>query len=232
MGKNLLKKSGWKEGSGLGKDQDGTTTHIKVSRKDDVMGIGYKAGVAETWSTQSVGFADVLERIKQRTAAVHNGSDDDGDSGEGSPVSPSASSPSTSKPSSPTESRHYRMYAKRNALKTELLRATDSREKAEEILGRAATHRRGRTSDEEDGDGDARTSQRSRKAEDDDVRSTLKSPLLSRLMVRCPKHEPRPTTAQDGEGAVEERVKVTKPCPRPPRCTDTPFLLHSGGSCV
>lgn len=215
FGKTLMKKSGWTEGSGLGKDQEGSVSHVKVTRKDDVMGLGYQAGVHDTWTTQSVGFADVLTRIKASTAAIVSGSDnEDGSDGDfvGSPVSSSPTASGEAKKIG--VSRHYKMYAKRNALKTELLRGGDSADgeaKRLEILGSAATKRR----HEDDG------SHGHKYARVDAAVSTLKSPLLARLMARSAQEEPKPST---DDVAPEERIAITKPQPRPPKCTDTPFL--------
>ncbi|KAG5487320.1 hypothetical protein LSCM4_07810 [Leishmania orientalis] len=213
FGKALLKKSGWTEGTGLGKEQDGVVSHVKVTRKDDTMGLGYHAGVQETWTTQSLGFADVLTRIKVSTKAVISDSDDDGE------ASPSPSPTSNGEAKKIGVSRHYRMYAKRNALKTELVQGGGSAEteaKRAEILGSAAT-KRWRDADKESG-GDAVEQKRSRHASSD---STLKSPLLSRLMVRCANDEPKPTAEDMTPG---ERITIKKPQPRPPKCSDTPFL--------
>lgn len=216
VGKTLMKKSGWTEGSGLGKEQDGVVSHVKVTRKDDVMGLGYQAGVHETWTTQSVGFADVLTRIKASTAAIVSGSDNEDSDGDsiGSPVS-SSSPTSNGEAKKIGVSRHYKMYAKRNALKTELLRGADSADgeaKRLEILGSAATKRR------HDGDDSSRAQKHSRS---ESATSTLKSPLLARLMARNALEEPKPST---DDVAPEERIAITKPHPRPPKCTDTPFL--------
>lgn len=236
FGKALLKKSGWTEGSGLGKEQDGVVSHVKVSRKDDTMGLGYQAGVQDTWTTQSVGFADVLTRIKVSTAAAIVDSDDDGEQSD-SEASPS-SSPTTNGEGTKKigMSRHYKMYAKRNALKTELIHGGDSAEteaKRLEILGSAASKRRRDDDDGDDGnDGgegngvsggsSSRKLHRSGAAAPS-MASTLKSPLLSRLMSRSTKEEPKPTA---DDMTPEERVAITKPHPRPPKCTDTPFLAH------
>ncbi|KAK7201433.1 G-patch domain/DExH-box splicing factor binding site [Novymonas esmeraldas] len=214
FGKALLKKSGWTEGSGLGKEQDGVVSHVKVSRKDDVMGLGYQAGVHETWTTQSVGFADVLTRIRDATAAAISDSDDDG-----APHSLTSSSPTTAgEPRRVGVSRHYKMYAKRNALKTELVHGSGSAATEAlriEILGGAATKRPRDGLD--DGDRAAGAHRRGRH----ESASTLASPLLSRLMVRCAAEEPKPTA---DDTTPEERIAITKPHPRPPKCTDTPFL--------
>ncbi|CCW61067.1 unnamed protein product [Phytomonas sp. EM1] len=220
FGKNLLKKSGWTEGTGLGKERDGIVTHIKSVRKDDATGIGYKAGVQETWNTQSVGFADVLDRIKKKVPLPVSSSDVD-ESEEGEAGSESNAARAT--PSSPIESKHFRMYSKRNALKTELLRFTEKGDETShrEILGHAARRKRGSEEREEGQAG----RKKNRKEEDDDEAEkdtpSLRSPLLLRLMQRCVKHELNPT-ADDVEG----KVRIVKPTPRPPKCKDTPFLTH------
>ncbi|EPY43704.1 Pin2-interacting protein X1 [Angomonas deanei] len=187
FGKDMLKKSGWSEGEGVGKSKDGFTTHVKVSRKDDVLGLGYTATVQETWSTQSVGFADVLSRIKNSQKSAKEG---DEEVAVSSPTSGGA-----------IGGKHYHMYAKRNALKTELLHHGEKREHhTSEILGDSIKRKRERE-DEVDGE------------------STLKSPLLSRLTMRYPKHEPKRSADESAN-----QVTITKPTPRPEKCTDTPFL--------
>lgn len=50
-----LEKMGWSEGKGLGKNEDGLSTHIKVHKKDDSTGLGIdtaikqESAVAENW---------------------------------------------------------------------------------------------------------------------------------------------------------------------------------------
>ncbi|AYU76136.1 GNO1 [Leishmania donovani] len=213
FGKALLKKSGWTEGAGLGRGQDGVVDHIKVTRKDGVMGLGYQAGVQETWTTQSLGFADVLTRIKASTTAAISDSDDDGEASR-------SSSPTTNGEAKKIGmSRHYKMYARRNALKTELIHGGDSAEteaKRLEILGSAAMKRRRDADSDDDNDGAGRNCSQSTSSA-----STLKSPLLLRLMARSSKDEPKPTA---GDMTPAQLITVTKPHPRPPKCTDTPFL--------
>lgn len=197
FGKRLLEKSGWTAGEGLGKDQSGSVHHVKVSRKDDSMGLGYKAGVGDTWSAQSVGFADVLDRIKEKKVMIFDDSDgeDGADSSVVSPVSLSSSSPT-----SPVGGRFYNMYSKRNALKTEGLDPSRAKEKAE-IFGHSLRKR-----------------DRESKLEVD-TESTLVSSTLRRIMVRCPAVEPTPPSNNE-----THQIYVTKPNPRPPKCTETPFL--------
>jgi Pin2-interacting protein X1 len=194
FGKQLMKKSGWEEGKGLGKNEDGIVENVKTTRKDNTLGIGYDGQVQQTWSTQSVGFADILSRINTKMTTVDD-SDDDGETEE-------SSSPPTVSPVArgPTGGKHSAAYAKRRNLKTEGLRSDEG--KAEILGASSSTHKRARDSDENPFEND---------------KSTLVSPLLVRLLDRCPAHEPRPS--MDAQSTVE----ITKPDPRPPRPADTPF---------
>ncbi|EKG06996.1 hypothetical protein TCSYLVIO_001877 [Trypanosoma cruzi] len=200
IGKSMLRRSGWTEGSGLGKSQEGVTSHIKTRRKDGVMGVGYEGGVQEAWSAQSVGFADVLSRIKNAVAAGSS------DCGEGRDADEDNETPG------PSGGRHVCMYSKRHALKTELLRSK-SGVLSSEILGSASSSRK-RT---RNGDNESE--------EDAALLSTLRSPLLQRVMVRVPRHEPKALTKEDTNEI--ETIRITKPQPRPPKCTDTPFLAKT-----
>ncbi|RHW71469.1 G-patch domain containing protein [Trypanosoma brucei equiperdum] len=254
VGRSLLLRGGWTEGSGLGKEKDGVTTHVKVRQKDGTMGIGYAGNVHETWSTQSVAFADVLEKIK---AAVSVNDDSDAEGGGSSSQAKNeerSDAGGCGKAAKPSGGRHVGMYAKRHALKTEFLRAKDGKY-SEEILGSASSSRKqGRVKDNtvtaDDGDdvdnaesksADSESSRAKRKrrpAQDEkteEIASTLRSAVLQRLMVRTPKHEPRQVSkgkAEDGDGSVDDDsdsgdgniVRIVKPYPRPPKCTDTPFI--------
>lgn len=205
FGKEVLRKSGWIEGDGLGKGQDGIKTAVKVSKKDDVTGIGYQAGVKDTWSAQSVGFADVLDRIKGKKESkvkAAAGSDEDHQASVSSSPLPRTST-------SPVGSKYTAMYAKRHALKTEGLQASQEGSKAE-ILGEAYGKR---VRDSSSHDPSVLTSE---------TESSLKSPTLRRLMLRVPTEEPKPRSKE----SLEATVQIVKPTPRPPKCTETPFLSH------
>ena len=55
---------GWKSGQGLGLNNDGTTTHIKIAVKDDNLGIGASQKDAETgWLNNSKSYQEVLDRL-------------------------------------------------------------------------------------------------------------------------------------------------------------------------
>lgn len=193
FGKQLMKKAGWEEGKGLGRNEDGIVDHVKTVRKDNVLGIGYEGQVQQAWSTQSVGFADILKRISKSPQPNDGESDEGGYDGDESPCS--AESPVSK---GPAAGKHAAAFAKRRNLKTEALRSEEGRA---EVLG-AASSKRARDSDDD---------------EDSDTRPTLVSQLLLRVMVRHVAHEPRPTATTDAS------VKISKPDPRPPRPADTPF---------
>jgi Pin2-interacting protein X1 len=50
---NYMKKLGWEEGKGLGKDEDGMASHIKVAKKEEASGLGLDKAKAEEASAQS-----------------------------------------------------------------------------------------------------------------------------------------------------------------------------------
>lgn len=204
FGKEVLKKSGWVEGEGLGKSQEGIKRAVKVSKKDDVTGIGYQAGVGETWSAQSVGFADVLDRIKGK---IRDSVSETSESSENQEEKVILSSTSSS--TSPVGSKYTAMYAKRHALKTEGLQNSQDASKAE-ILG-ASFRKRSRVS-----------TPKSDTLNSLNDRTTLKSSVLQRLMVRVHSEEPQASS----EDSLKSSVTVVKPSPRPLKCSETPFLTQ------
>ena len=54
--RRMLTKHGWEEGRGLGRNEDGPTTHIRVIKKEEASGIGYdqsqKKKDASQWGDQ------------------------------------------------------------------------------------------------------------------------------------------------------------------------------------
>ena len=51
--KKLLERQGWSEGKGLGKEEDGMTTHLRVKKKEDNSALGYvkppDGAIAQDW---------------------------------------------------------------------------------------------------------------------------------------------------------------------------------------
>lgn len=194
FGHSLMKKQGWTEGKGIGKDGSGAAEHVAVSRKDDVLGIGYQANVSQTWSTQAQGFAGLLGRLnKQATPEPQADADGGGGSdGEGGGTAVSAGA---------VAGKHGGAYAKRRRLKTEGLTSAEGQA---EILGYAAIRKRPREDDDEAAAAAAAA-----------TASTLRSESLQRACVRVAAHE----KGMRGESLVT----ITKPDPRPAKATATPF---------
>lgn len=187
FGTQLMKKQGWVDGQGLGRDGSGKADNVQVTRKDDVLGIGYQAGVSQTWSTQAVGFAGLLGRLNKKARMEEPSEAAEAVGGDGH------------RENAPTSGKHGNLYLKRRKLKTEGLTSSDGKD---EILGRAAIGKRPVEDDDE-------------KAKAEEEASTLTSATLQRAVVRVPSHE----KAQQ----YESIVTVTKPDPRPPKATASPF---------
>lgn len=69
FGFRMLQKMGWKEDTGLGKDETGITKHIHVKRREDGLGLGMehvKDDVigSKGWSSTLTSFNGVLELLK------------------------------------------------------------------------------------------------------------------------------------------------------------------------
>jgi Pin2-interacting protein X1 len=83
-GSTLLKKMGWSEGEGLGKNRQGTAVALRAVKRADSLGIG--ASTADTqqgvsgWESTTDGFASVLKGLKQHHGnGSSSSSDGDGD---------------------------------------------------------------------------------------------------------------------------------------------------------
>jgi Pin2-interacting protein X1 len=190
-GASLMKKQGWSEGQGIGKHGTGVTDAVKVSKKDDAKGIGYSKGVNNIYSAQSMAFEDVIARVAKKNLA--EGSDE-----SGTPAgSPTGTGPAAA-------GKHAVAYQKRRNLKTGAL---TSEEGKAELLGAGKRLRAEKEAEESENEDDVRAANP----------STLESPILKRLTMRCIALEPKATT-------TTATVTITKPNPKPPKVTDTPFL--------
>ena len=82
----MLAKMGWKgDGSGLGKTQQGTSTHLRAVRRAESLGIGAEndAFGEKGWQDTNAGFHGVLANLKREYSSIGGGStSSDGDSGE------------------------------------------------------------------------------------------------------------------------------------------------------
>lgn len=82
-GASLLKKMGWSEGDGLGRQKQGTSVALRaVKRSEETLGIG--ASTADThgtagWNDTSNSFASVLNNLQQHHGDSSASSSDDDD---------------------------------------------------------------------------------------------------------------------------------------------------------
>ena len=72
IGFKLLEKMGWKEGEGLGREGDGVTEHVKVTRREETKGLG-NGFECSSWKSNTHRFEDTLARLateKEEAAAA------------------------------------------------------------------------------------------------------------------------------------------------------------------
>eukprot|EP00246_Nothoceros_aenigmaticus_P016711 TRINITY_DN7783_c0_g1_i1.p1 TRINITY_DN7783_c0_g1~~TRINITY_DN7783_c0_g1_i1.p1 ORF type:complete len:507 (+),score=115.59 TRINITY_DN7783_c0_g1_i1:282-1802(+) len=62
----LMKQMGWREGTGLGKDQQGIKQHVRVKKKNDNSGLGVdeKEKAARNWTFNTSTFDDILKNLR------------------------------------------------------------------------------------------------------------------------------------------------------------------------
>ena len=63
----MLQKMGWKKGKGLGKNEDGSTLHIKVKKKEDSQGLGLDEDIEGTKTLMKSAnvFDDILKDLNE-----------------------------------------------------------------------------------------------------------------------------------------------------------------------
>ena len=66
VGSSMLRKMGWSEGKGLGKNEDGHAECIKVKQKQDTQGVGSKADV---WDWKNLWWEDAFNATLQKLNA-------------------------------------------------------------------------------------------------------------------------------------------------------------------
>lgn len=64
FGYQMLMKMGWKQGAGLGKNEQGQAEHVKVSVREDNLGIGAEVK-AMTWTVHRDNYDDMLSKINK-----------------------------------------------------------------------------------------------------------------------------------------------------------------------
>ena len=67
FGFKMLQKMGWKENTGLGKDEVGDVNFVKIKKREEGLGLGCEAignRANSNWGSTATGFASVLEALK------------------------------------------------------------------------------------------------------------------------------------------------------------------------
>lgn len=197
-GLHMMKKQGWDGQKGLGKNEDGLQSHVRVTKKDDTLGIGYDGAVAknQVWSQQAANFADILKRVNNKDS-----SSDDDDEGSGSDNNNNDNGEVKA-----VVGKSGSLFAKRRTLKTGALNSAEGKA---EILGSKRQRVVESSSDSDDSDDDKPKKNQ----------MNLKSKMLVRLMLRHEAHEPKSNIEDQGA-----RIIVTKPSVKPAKVTATPFL--------
>lgn len=65
FGYRMLQKMGWKEDKGLGKNEDGMSVAVKVTKREEGLGLGVKQDAAGNngWNTTVTSFNSVLDLL-------------------------------------------------------------------------------------------------------------------------------------------------------------------------
>ncbi|CEL94736.1 unnamed protein product [Vitrella brassicaformis CCMP3155] len=92
FGEVMLKKMGWKEGNGLGREQQGTTSCLQIKKREQALGLGAdsKDAPEEQWKNW---WGDLYNNIANKIQTHHTTHDSDDDS----EADETAHSPSTKK---------------------------------------------------------------------------------------------------------------------------------------
>ncbi|KAI9140296.1 G-patch domain-containing protein, partial [Paraphysoderma sedebokerense] len=66
FGFKMLQKMGWTPGKGLGVDQQGSTSHVSVVRKEDNLGVGANVNTMDNWLSNTDAFSKLLKDLNER----------------------------------------------------------------------------------------------------------------------------------------------------------------------
>ncbi|XP_071702933.1 G-patch domain-containing protein 1-like [Rutidosis leptorrhynchoides] len=75
----LMKQMGWEEGEGLGKDKQGIKGHVRVTNKQDTLGVGVEK--PNVWAFDTTQFDNILKKLKVQAPEIKINEvvEDDGD---------------------------------------------------------------------------------------------------------------------------------------------------------
>jgi len=63
FGFQMLEKMGWKQGKGLGKEEQGLVDHVKVQQREGNIGIGAEKSTFVCWTVHRDNFEDLLKKL-------------------------------------------------------------------------------------------------------------------------------------------------------------------------
>ena len=67
FGYKMLKKMGWSEEKGLGKNEDGNIEHVKIKLKQDTLGVGANIRTVDNWLESNSAFDALLQNLNQES---------------------------------------------------------------------------------------------------------------------------------------------------------------------
>lgn len=81
----MLLKQGWEKGKGLGKNEDGIKTHVRVTKKEESLGVGFRVDAVntQTWAQSMQASCTPPGRIGGSAAVMLDTSSDDTSSDDG-----------------------------------------------------------------------------------------------------------------------------------------------------
>ena len=72
FGFKMLRQMGWSQGKGLGKQENGMTSHLKISKKQINSGLGFNHDLSNNWTTHGVSFETILKRLNEDDGSMEN----------------------------------------------------------------------------------------------------------------------------------------------------------------
>jgi Pin2-interacting protein X1 len=86
FGYRMLEKMGWKEDKGLGKDENGHTSHIKIKKREEGLGIGMEKTTDSAgyhgWNATATSYNEILMTLKEAYRPSSSSSKHDNEQGE------------------------------------------------------------------------------------------------------------------------------------------------------
>ncbi|KAJ3021871.1 PIN2/TERF1-interacting telomerase inhibitor 1 [Thoreauomyces humboldtii] len=71
FGMKMMEKMGWAEGKGLGANEDGTKSHVKVRMKENNLGVGADRRTVDNWLDNNSAFDALLKGLQTESETTH-----------------------------------------------------------------------------------------------------------------------------------------------------------------